>query len=113
MSDRPNQHPTAVDSDSHRGEGFAVAHGAEPNRLLAALTLADYTRVLPRLTPVSLRFKQVLFEPDEPIGHVYFIRDGVASVIATREGENAVEVGIIGFEGFVGLPILYGAGSLP
>jgi CRP-like cAMP-binding protein len=96
-----------------RAEGFAAAHAAEPNHILAGLSLADYARVLPQLVPKSLRFKQVLYEPNEPISQIYFVRDGVVSIIATEEGENAIEVGLIGREGFAGLPVLYGLDSLP
>jgi CRP-like cAMP-binding protein len=60
-----------------------------------------------------LRFKQVVHEPNQEIASVYFMRDGVASVIATENGQNAIEVGIVGREGFIGLPLLYGSDFLP
>jgi hypothetical protein len=40
---------------SEREQGFVGAHGAEQNRLLAALPLDEYARLLPRLTPVRLQ----------------------------------------------------------
>jgi CRP-like cAMP-binding protein len=98
---------------SPRQEGFATAHGAEQNRLLRALPLEEYTYLLPQLTPVRLGFKQVLVEPDAPIRDVYFPREGVASVIADEQEGGAVEVGTIGPDGLVGIPVLHGAESMP
>jgi CRP-like cAMP-binding protein len=94
-------------------EGYATAHGAEQNRLLRALPLAEYASLLPQLTPVRLGLKQVLIEPDTPIGDVYFIRSGVGSMIADEQEGGAVEVGTIGPEGFIGLPVLMGADRMP
>jgi CRP-like cAMP-binding protein len=105
---------SAVDTAaSLQQEGFAVAHGAEQNRLLRALPLDEYTRLLPQLTPVRLGLKQVLVEPDERIRDVYFIREGVSSIIAVEQEGDPVEVGTTGPEGFVGLPVLHGADRTP
>jgi len=93
--------------------GFAAAHAAEQNRLLRALSLEEYARLLPQLTPVRLGLKQVLVEPDVPIRDVYFIRNGVASIIATEQEGGMVEVGTVGHEGFVGPPVLMGADRTP
>ena len=94
-------------------EGYAVAHAAEQNRLLRALPLAEYAALLPQLTPVLLGFKQVLIEPDAPIAEIYFPRSGVASMIADEQEGGAVEVGTIGPEGFIGVPVLMGADRMP
>jgi CRP-like cAMP-binding protein len=95
------------------GEGAAAAHAAEENRLLRALPLADYTWLLPQLTPARLRLRQVLIEPDAPISHVWFVREGVASMITTGHEEGDIEVGRVGCEGLVGLPVLFGDDMLP
>jgi len=102
-----------AEGTSIRAEGAAAAHAAERNRLLRALPLADYTWLLPQLTPARLRLRQVLIEPDAPISHVWFMREGVASIIATEHEGGDVEVGTVGFEGFVGLPLLFGDDTLP
>jgi CRP-like cAMP-binding protein len=94
-------------------EGYATAHAAEQNRLLRALPLAEYALLLPQLTPVVLGLKQVLIEPDAPIRDVYFPRSGVGSMIADEQEGGAVEVGTIGPEGFIGLPVLMGADRMP
>jgi hypothetical protein len=61
-------------TQSERDEGFAEAHGAEQNGLLAALPLDEFARLLPRLTPVRLHLKDVLVEVDVPIRDVWFVR---------------------------------------
>jgi CRP-like cAMP-binding protein len=93
---------------SSGGDGVVAAHAAEANRLLRALPTADYEWLLVRLTPVRLRYKQTLFEPDASMPYVYFPRDGVGSVIAVEQEGGDVEVGTIGNEGFIGLPVLLG-----
>jgi CRP-like cAMP-binding protein len=98
---------------SAQQEGFAAAHGAEQNRLLYALPLEEYARLLPQLTPVRLGLKQVLVEPDAPIRDVYFPREGVCSIIADEQEGGAVEVGTIGPDGLVGIPVLHDAESMP
>ncbi len=91
----------------------AAAHTAEPNRLLRALDSAEYNALLPQLTPTRLRLRQILVEPDVPIGDVWFVREGVCSMIATEQEGGDIEVGTIGREGLVGLPVLLGADSTP
>jgi CRP-like cAMP-binding protein len=78
------------------------------NRLLAALPRADYERLRVDLVPVALRHKQTLWEPNQPIEALYFPIDAMASVLAVTESAM-VEVGTIGNEGLVGLPIFLGA----
>ena len=100
-------------TESDRADGAAAAHAAEPNRLLRALPLEEYALLLPRLTPVRLHLKDVLVEPDVPIRDVWFVREGVGSVIATEQEGGDVEVGTVGPEGFVGLPVLNGVDTTP
>ena len=91
-----------------RADGVAAAHAEEANRLLRALPIADYEWLLVRLTPMRLRYKQTVIEPEGPIPYVYFPRDGVGSVIAVEQEGGDIEVGTIGNEGFIGLPVLFG-----
>jgi CRP-like cAMP-binding protein len=85
-----------------------IDQSAVRNRLLAALPASAFDRVAAALTPVSLTLKQFLMEADEPIKAAYFIEAGMASYLAYLEGGEALEVGIIGREGMVGLPIILG-----
>jgi CRP-like cAMP-binding protein len=73
----------------------------------------DFAQLVPRLEPASLAANQVLLAPDEPIRCVHFPEAGVVSVLA-RMGEGKVlDVGLIGREGMVGLPVLLGTDRTP
>lgn len=83
------------------------------NRLLAALPKAEYWRVSERLRPVSLDLGQVIYEPDEPIRHVYFPTRGVVSILNTLDGHLSIEVGTVGNEGVAGVTVLLGVDTAP
>jgi CRP-like cAMP-binding protein len=76
------------------------------NLLLARLPRAEYERLAPRMQPVVLEFRQVLYRYREPIRFVYFPTRGAVSAITTMEDGNAIEVATIGNEGMVGHIIL-------
>jgi CRP-like cAMP-binding protein len=75
------------------------------NRLLASLS-NDYERLRPHLESVRLEYKRSLYEVNKPIEFVYFLETGVSSLVNTMANGDASEVGTIGNEGVVGLPIL-------
>jgi CRP-like cAMP-binding protein len=81
------------------------------NRILAALPKAELNRLAPHLSPVTFELKQKLL--DGRTNYAYFVEDGLASVVLTVESGQTVEVGVIGKEGVVGIPILLGAGRVP
>ena len=84
------------------------ATGSSPS-----LPPADFARLAASLTPVYLSLKQVLLEADEPIEAAYFVETGMVSYLAYLEGGEAIEVGIIGSEGMVGMPLILGVDSGP
>jgi CRP-like cAMP-binding protein len=77
----------------------------ETNRLLAALAPATYAQLLPALEPTPLVLKQVLYEPEEPVQHVYFLRSGMVSIVRLMADGASIGVTSVGTEGFVGLPL--------
>ncbi|MGD0973240.1 MAG: Crp/Fnr family transcriptional regulator [Candidatus Korobacteraceae bacterium] len=81
------------------------------NRVLAALPKAEIDRLKPHLSPVTLKVRTPLL--DGHADHAYFMEEGLASVVLTLAGGETVEVGIIGIDGVVGLPIILGAGTVP
>jgi CRP-like cAMP-binding protein len=83
------------------------------NSLLAALPRKAYLRLLPGLTPVELVFGEVLYEPGEPIRDVYFPSRSLVSLLTLVEGHLALEVGMVGREGMVGVPLALGADVSP
>lgn len=86
-------------------------HGS--NRLLNALPPAETAWLMELMEPVSLAFKQLLYEPDQPIRDVYFPLTGVASLLIEMQDGGIVEIGTVGNEGMVGLPVFLGAASTP
>ncbi len=93
----------------------APAGSAAPtgNRLLDALPEGELKRLGPDLEAITLGVKEVLIEPDRPIQHVWFPVDSVCSVVATMADGQVVEVGTIGNEGMVGLPLFLGRDTVP
>src|SRR5918997_1390224 len=78
------------------------------NALLAALPPGDLARLRPSLRPVELPFDQTLFPADGAVEAVLFVERGMVSLLATLEGGEQVEVGIVGREGLIGLPLVFG-----
>jgi CRP-like cAMP-binding protein len=79
------------------------------NRLLAALPPEDLARLWPRLEAIEFPLRRVLHAPGEPITAVHFPIAGYVSMLAHLDGGDAAEVGMVGSEGMVGLPLLLGA----
>lgn len=78
------------------------------NRILASLSAVDFARLRPHLEMVSLAYKQPLYDAEKPIEFVYFLDTGVASLVNVMRNGDAAEVGTIGNEGIVGLPVMFG-----
>ena len=58
-------------------------------------------------------YRQSLYRAHKPISHVYFIESGVGSLVNTMKNGDAAEVGTIGNEGVVGLPLIFGDSRAP
>jgi len=78
------------------------------NRLLAALPAKEYQHLLTKLEEVSLPFTETIYAPDEIIRYVYFPNSGIISLLAAVGERSQLEVGIVGNEGMVGLPVFLG-----
>jgi CRP-like cAMP-binding protein len=83
------------------------------NRLLVALAREDLDPLRAQLEPVPLRHKQTLSNPNTTIDHVYFPQEGMVSLVQPLDNGAMIEVGMIGNEGFVGIPVLLGADTSP
>lgn len=78
------------------------------NLLLSALPEAEFSVIADALEPVSLPRGQVLSEPGETITHVYFPDRAMISLVSLMADGNGNEIGIVGREGMVGLPVVWG-----
>ena len=86
---------------------------SDPNVILAALPRKAYEQLLPGLTPVTLTFGNVLYEPDTLIRSVFFPSACLVSLLTLVEGHPALEVGMVGPEGMVGIPLVLGVAVSP
>ena len=82
------------------------------NRLLAVLTPDDFALLEPKLERVPLDLDTVLIEANQPIQHVVFPESGIVSTVANTD-EGRIEVGFVGREGLVGIPIILGTDQTP
>jgi CRP-like cAMP-binding protein len=82
------------------------------NTLLTALSADDFASLRPHLESISLDLRSTLVEPNKPIEHIYFLEHGMAS-ITNNSHDGKIEIGIVGREGMVGLPIVLGVDRSP
>jgi CRP-like cAMP-binding protein len=87
--------------------------GPVANSVLAALPRADYERLLPGLEPVAPKLGEVLHEEGAPIRYVYFLVDCVVSLLTRTESQRTAATGMVGFEGMVGMSLVYGVDASP
>jgi CRP-like cAMP-binding protein len=78
------------------------------NRILAALPAAEYDRIAKNLKEVSLTLGETLYEAEARITDVYFVNNGVVSLVANMQDGRSVEVGLVGNDGMLGLSVVLG-----
>ena len=76
------------------------------NTLLKALD-GDITERL-QLRPVKFELKHEIEYPGNPIDHLYFLEEGMASMTTTFKDGSQVEVGMFGYESIIGVSALMG-----
>lgn len=87
---------------------MAPAPPAIRNRLLASLPPGVLASLLPKLGFVALAMRQPIYSQGEPIEAVYFPDAGMLSLVANLDDGMQAEVGIVGHEGMLGIPLLAG-----
>ena len=83
------------------------------NKILATLPDSEYLYLAPHLKPISLNVGQILHEPGQTITKVYFPTDSMISLLSTMLDSSNTEIGLIGNEGIVGLPVIWGGNFDP
>ena len=89
---------------AHSDHRLSAVH----NGLLAALPPEDLARLRPGLRPVELSLDQTLHPAGGALDAVLFVESGMVSLLAALEDGEQVEVGVVGREGLVGLPLAFG-----
>jgi CRP-like cAMP-binding protein len=78
------------------------------NQLLAALPSKVLESLIPKLRPVPLAVGVSLIASDKAIEAVYFVESGCVSLVTTLKDGTQAEVGFVGREGMIGLPLIAG-----
>jgi len=76
------------------------------NRILSALSREDYLRITADAQEVSLKLATPLYGSGSSIPFMYFLNEGICSVVTAMSKGASMEVMIVGREGMVGLPAL-------
>ena len=101
---------TLIETQPVPGEDSGSVIG---NGILQSIPESELAILRPHLQEVKLKHAECLFEPNEPIEYVYFPHAGMISLVVVTSAGQSVEVGVVGFEGFVGLPVVFGLNSSP
>ena len=82
------------------------------NRLIEKLARRDRQNLLAIGESVSMTLSETLYEKGTKTAHVYFPIDGFVSLL-TSVDESALEVGMVGREGMLGVHVLLGIDRSP
>jgi len=82
----------------------------ETNHLLATIPRQASQRMQAELESVDLTYGEVLYEPEDTIRHVYFPVNCLVSLLTAVDKGRTLEVGMVGNEGMVGMPMALGIG---
>jgi CRP-like cAMP-binding protein len=85
-----------------------AAGRAVSNVILLSVPDEEYHQLRPHLDPIELPQYKILQEPAEKIDFTYFLNEGMASIVALSRDGRSVEVGIVGVEGMLGMPLTIG-----
>jgi CRP-like cAMP-binding protein len=83
------------------------------NRILSALPDRDRRHLLDQCERVDLARADVLYEPGGPIRRVFFPTGSSITLITPTFGHGRMEVGLVGDEGMLGIPLVLGVSVAP
>jgi CRP-like cAMP-binding protein len=83
------------------------------NEILLGLPAREFDRLLPKLEFVRLRTHHVLHEPGDTLKSAWFCNSGLISILSVFPDGKSVEVGLVGKEGFIGVPLVAGFRTSP
>ena len=79
--------------------------------MLAALPRDEYERLLPNLESVRLPKNRILHKAGDTIHHAYFLCSGMAFAARDHRRGRTIELGVVGNDGFVGVPLVHDVDS--
>ena len=83
------------------------------NQLLNSLEPDAFERVAKKLTRVTLRPKEVVYKPNEPIDHIVFPENAVLCLMTIMSNGDTIEAATVGREGASWISASVGAPSMP
>jgi len=83
-----------------------VAQSNAKNKILLRLAAPDFALLQPGLESVELPVRRQLEQRGRRVDHIYFIQDGLASMVVSAGANHSIEVGIVGNEGMTGLSVI-------
>lgn len=83
------------------------------NSLLATLPRKEHQRLLSALEPITLTFGETLYGAGQLIRYVYFPCDSLVSLLTSVNDHMPLEVGLVGREGMLGIPVALGVNYSP
>jgi CRP-like cAMP-binding protein len=89
-------------------EGKAIA-----NRILLSLSDREFRAIRLRLEFVGLEHHSILHERNRRARSVYFLNEGLISLVVVMKNGKTAEAGVVGNEGVVGLEALFGMKRSP
>ena len=83
------------------------------NRILAVLPANEYALLHPQLEWMTMKPGTVLIEAGKPLPYVYFPVDCIVSLMYQAVDGSSTEVGLVGMDGIVGVPLFMGGQTTP
>jgi CRP-like cAMP-binding protein len=101
---KPVSNPAVVRS------GMRTDATGKPVKSVILLSLPDreFRLLRPHLEPVELPHHLILNEAGDKIHFAYFLNQGMTSLVVVTHDGQSVEVGLVGREGMVGMPVAVG-----
>ena len=86
---------------------------ASKNKLLSSLPVDELKYILSMMDNVALPLGKMLYEPNKTIQDVYFPTGGIVSLFSIMRSGSCIDVRMVGNDGMLGIPVIFGASSLP
>jgi CRP-like cAMP-binding protein len=86
----------------------ATLREPSPNRILAALPNEEYHRLAAEMSERPMKVREVLHREGDLLRQILFPGRSVCSILLTMEDGSAIEVAMVGNEGFIGIAAAFG-----
>src|SRR5882724_1626133 len=78
------------------------------NLILRSLPKQEYRELFASAAPIEIPLGRTLYHNGDEARYAYFPNSGVISMLHSIESGDMIEVGLVGLEGMIGLPIVLG-----